>query len=184
MDKISEFQQNIKSFGTKITDVFISAGYITGLFLGIAGLVLVIIELTKFYKVNQISKWPISKNIATITDTYFETYNSTENMNFVVYNNSNSHSYYRTRILFKYNIRGEDYIGLRYSYYEPWSDNPISAKSIENSFKIGSEVDLYINPSNPSEAYIVNYPYNNFNQLVIGTMLLIIGIYTLISSKK
>lgn len=184
MDKITELQQNITSFGQKITDVFISAGYITGLFLGIAGLVLVIIESAKFYKIGQISNWSVKEKSATIVDSYFETYNATDNMNFVLYNGSNTYNYYRTRLLFKYVIGSKDYLGTRYSYYEPWSDNPIVAKSIGDSFKIGSKVNLYVNPSDPSEAYIANHPYDNFNRLIIGFVLLIIGIYTLRSSRK
>lgn len=179
MDKITELQQKVASFGKRIADVFISAGYITGLILGIIGLILVLIELNKFYKISQINNWPVLKSGATIIDNHFETYNTSDNLNLVIYNNSSSYNYYRTRFLFKYKINGDDYVGTRYSYYEPWTDNPVIAKSIEQSFKIGSKVNVVINPTKPSEAYIFNHPYDNFNRLVIGFALVIVGFYTL-----
>jgi hypothetical protein len=179
MNEITKIDDSVNKVESNLTNALLSAGYIGGIFLGIIGFVLVIIELSMFYKVHEINGWPKLKNAGTIRDSYLE--NTTDETTYSAFFASEAFSdlYYRNRTSFFYQINGKNYLSTKYSYYEPWENNPMPAKIENDKYKPGVKTDIIVNPKDLSEAYIVNKPYVTYTKLALGIVLSCIGLYVL-----
>ena len=178
--------EEVKKIGTTYNKIFrdisadlASAGYFVGIIVGIIGLVMIIIELYIFYKINKIDKWLKLKDAGIVIDSFLERTTRSVSYSLLFASQSFSYLYYRTRISFNYKIDGIIYTSNKFSYYEPWDSNPTIAEIENDIYKIGTVVDIIINPKNIREAYIVNKKYRNYTKLIIGMALLLIGIYSL-----
>lgn len=185
MNEYQKINQDVKNVKTNLKKTILSAGSLIIIIIGTIGIVLIIIELYKINKINSINKWPIIENAGTILDSSLETARYSYSYSVILYSSSYDQTVYRNRIAFSYNVNGKEYISHKISYYEPWNTNPIETKIEDKILKIGSKVDIRVNPNNPYEAYVYNKPYTTYSRLIIGIILIIIGIYgILISNKK
>lgn len=182
MEQLTEYTKGISKVWTDIGKTLISAGFITGIILGIVGLVILIFIAVKYYNEHRISTWPIYHNIATISDSYMETATGSVTYSMFITSTSIYELYYRTRVSFVYEIGGKKYVGHQLSYFEPWNTNPMYAKNEIKQYKPGTKVNIRINPNNPAEAYIDNKPYANYKLLAIGLFLCIISLYVVYKS--
>lgn len=179
MDELSKIISSLNKTIHEIITALLSAGYIAGIILGIIGLILVIKEFSTFYKIHTIERWPILKQAGTIRNSYVEHTTNNHNYSLLFVSETYYNLYYRNRVSFSYQIAGKNYLSMNASYYEPWDENPMVARIEYDVFKLGSKVDIRVNPDDPSEAYILNKPYNSYTSLVVGSILAIIGIYVL-----
>lgn len=180
METYHKITTSLNKFKDGLTATLISAGYIVGIIIGIIGLVLIILESYTFYKVNEINGWPIIKNGGTVIDSFMQAPmppNSTSFSIFVITYTTNGTAY-RTRVAFNYKVNGKNYTSYKYSFYEPWSGNPMIAKAENDIYQKGVKVDIRVNPYNPAEAYISNKPYTTYSKLAIGIIFFLIGIYS------
>lgn len=180
MDEYTKISNSFSKLKDDLTGDLLSAGYLTGIILGIIGFVILIKEVGTFYKINQISKWPIVEKGALVIDSYMENISSSRTYSILVMSQTDYSINYRNRVSFIYKVKSQFYIGSQLSYNEPWDPNPVHSRLENTTYKKGSKVDVRINPNNPSEAYILNKPYVNYLPAVIGLLLSIIGIYSII----
>lgn len=179
MDEYTKITSSISKIESDLTNDLLSAGYITGLIVGIIGFVILLIEINTYYKIHSINKWPIIKNGGTIRDSYMESSSGSTTYSIFVISKSFYNLSYRTRASFTYKINDKIYISNKISYYEPWETNPMYAKIETDLLKKDSKVDIRVNPHNPNEAYIYNKPYDIYITLLIGIILSLIGVYVI-----
>ena len=175
-DKLSK---SVDQFKDEITNTLLSAGYISGIILGIIGFTILLIQYGYYHKIRQINQWPVLTKGGTIKDSYMEISSGSTGYSIFVMSTSSYYLYYRTRVSFSYEINGKKYTSKQLSYYEPWSNNPMYAKLETDYYVPGRKVDIRVNPQNPSEAYIINQPYHQYAQLLIGIILTLIGVYVI-----
>lgn len=182
MNKYDELTKNFDQFKSGLANTLLSAGYITGIIVGVIGLVILIIQLNYFYKIRQINRWPVYKDAGTIRDSYLEIASGGTTYSIFVVSSSSYTLYYRTRVAFTYEVNGKKYVSRQLSYYESWNSNPMYAKIESDIYVRGRKVNIRINPKNPSEAYITNKPYNQYLLTLIGIILTAIGLYVIYKS--
>uniref|UniRef100_A0A6C0LSI3 DUF3592 domain-containing protein n=1 Tax=viral metagenome TaxID=1070528 RepID=A0A6C0LSI3_9ZZZZ len=183
IEDYNQLGDRLTKFKSSVADALLSAGYITGIILGIIGFFLLIVELDTFRKVRDINYWKVKKNVGKILENYMESSSVSINLNALILSSNHVNLKYRNRVSFEYEINGEKYISYKYSFYEPWSDNPIIPKMEGKFFPPEEIVDVLINPNDPSEAYIANKPYTNYNRITIAIILSTIGIYIVMKSS-
>lgn len=177
MNKSLGITESVSKLKTDLKNDLLSAGYITGIILGIIGFVLLILEVGTFYKIHEISKWPITKNGGIINDSYMETSSGSTTYSIVLISQSRGSLSYRTRASFNYVVNGKTYTSNKISYYEPWNSNPIEAKVQNDDLTKGNLVNVRINPGDPTEAYIYNFSYTLGMRFIISLILSVVGIY-------
>jgi hypothetical protein len=146
--------------------------------LAVIGITLIVMEAGVYWKIHEINRWPIVKDGGTVIDSYLETTYDYQTYSVFFVSEAYTTYYYRTRVAFRYQYGGKTYTSMTYSYYEPWDTNPMYARVEADRFTPGRKVNVRVNPSNPSEAYILNKPYNEYSVLLIGIFFAVIGIYT------
>lgn len=178
-EEVKKIETTYNKLLKDVSNDLTAAGYFVGIIVGIIGLIIIIIELHMFYKINNINKWVKLKDAGIIIDSFLESTTKSVSYSILFASQSFNYLYYRTRISFNYKINGIIYTSNKFSYYEPWDPNPTIAEIDNNIYKIGTIVDIIVNPKNIKEAYIVNKKYHNYTKLIIGIALLLIGIYSL-----
>ena len=179
MESTTKITTSLGKIKTDIKDILLSAGFNTGIALWILGIILVAIEIYFFHRIDSVTSWPVTQNGGTITDSYMEETTNSKTYSTLVVSRTYYDLAYRTRVSFSYTVNGKLYNSTKLSYYEPWNDNPIEAKDELDFYQKGTKVNIRINPKNPAEAYILNRPYDNYNTLIVGTILILIGLYVL-----
>lgn len=179
MDPYNKITSSINKLQSDLTNDLLSAGYVTGILLGIVGFVLLIIEISMFYKIHKINNWPIIRDGGTIRDSYMESTSGTTSYSIFVVSESYTNLYYRTRASFLYTINGKLYINNKISYYEPWESDPTIAKIENDTLSKGTKIDIRINPLDNSEAYIFNKSYSVGIRFYIAIILSIVGVYAI-----
>lgn len=183
MEDVKKINESLKKIKNDILTALSSAGYITGIILIIIGTVLFLTELYTFYKINQIDNWPVYKNAGKIVETYIESKSEVDGYGGLILYNYNRILLYRTRIAFTYMIDNVEYISYKYSYYEPWYDDPTRTQYESHTLKPDTIVDVIINPNNRQEAYIANKKYALFDPIAIDFAIVLAGIYIAYKSK-
>jgi hypothetical protein len=188
MDPYAKLTSSLSKIQSDFTTDLLSAGYVLGIIIGIIGLALLISGLATIIKIYRINKWPVTKNAATVRDSFMETSSSNVSYSILIVSQSHSNTMYRTRGSFTYQVNNQTYISNKISYYEPWQSNPIIPKIENGLLKKGELIDLRINPKNPTEAYIFNNPYDKPTRIFISILLILLGSYVIIkiifSTKK
>lgn len=177
MEELKKVGDNLRDIKSNFWSLIASAGYITGIILAIIGCVYIFTEIHQIWKVNRIGHWPVIKNAGVILSSNLEDKSGLTNYSAVVISNTVEKNYFRARVAFSYTYNGKTYNSVRVSYLEPWTQNSMVAK-LENSFyTVGKVVDVLVNPNDPSEAYLINKPYVDYDNLLIGIILAVIGFY-------
>lgn len=182
MDEVKKINESITRVTNDLLKVLLSAEYITGLLLMVVGFVLLLSELGMFYKINEINGWEKHKDIGKIVETYSETKSESDGFSGLIWANSYRMLLYRTRIAFTYTINGKKYVSYKYSYHEPWYDNPTVPQYESHILKPGTVVDVMVNPIDPDEAYIVNKPYTQYDPVAIDIAIILAGVYIVYNS--
>ena len=177
MENITGISKDVKSFSSKLGEVFVSAGRVIGIILMILGLIIVAYQLYMFYKIYQINRWPVIKDGGTVVDSYMETSNNNVTYGILVASSTFYELFYRTRVSFDYEIDGKKYHNVKLSFYEPWNNNPMIAKNESDNYQPGKTVDIIVNPKKYAEAYIINKPYHTYAILAIGVVFILLGVY-------
>lgn len=175
-DRIKKIQDVIGNVKKDIGKTISSINSFASIILFIIGIYLFFTELDKFMKINSINKWKKVKG-AKILDHYFETNNATTSYNIILANSSNVKTYYRQRVSFEYTYNNKKYISHKYSYFEPWLENPLEAGYLTTKYKKDAEYDFFINPNNPAESYLENVQYNEYQKIIIGSGLISLGLF-------
>ena len=177
MENITGISKDVKSFSRKLAEAFVSAGRVIGIIFIILGLIIVVYQLYMFYRIFEISRWPIIKGGGKIIDSYMESSNNNVTYSVLVASSTFYELFYRTRVSFEYEIDGQKYNSIKLSYYEPWNNNPMLAKNELDQYRPGETVDIIVNPKNYATAYIINKPYRTYQILAIGVIFIILGAY-------
>lgn len=180
MDEYTKITSSLDKLKKDLSNDLLSAGFITGIILGIIGFIILIRELGMFLKIHSINKWPITKNGGTIINSKVENVTTSKTFSIFILSQTNYGVNYRNRTTFVYKVNGNWYVGTQLSFYEPWNDNPAESRLESIFYKPGSTVDIRINPKNAAEAYILNKPYVNYLPLLVGIILAAIGVYSII----
>lgn len=181
MDEYKNLTKGIHKLKSDIMNDLSSLGYLVGIIIGIIGLIFLIKELLIIIKVSQIKKWPIVKNAGIVLNSYIEQITNRTTYSIFILTKEYPQNQYRNRIIFAYKINNNWYIGKQVSFFEPWCTNPAESQLENKLFKIGTKLDIRINPNNPAEAYILNKEYTDYFELTVGIVLSVIGIYSIIN---
>jgi len=184
MDEVKKISESITRIKNEILGILVSAEYITGLVLIVVGFVLLLVEVGMFYKISAIDGWVKHKGIGRIVETYIETKSESDGYSGIVISNNVRILLYRARIGFVYTLNGKEYVSYKYSYYEPWYDNPLIPQYESHILKPGAIVDVMINPVDPDEAYIANKRYTKYDPIAIDIALILAGAYIIYNSIK
>lgn len=158
-----------------------SLGFFIGIIILIIGFIFLTIELYMIYKIHVINSWPIIPNAGVIVDSYMETSSISSAYNIVVASSTQYVPYYRTGAAFVYRVGNNTYFADKVSYYEPWESNAIISRIENDLFQPGRSVNLRINPRDPSEAYILNKPYDRYYRFAFSLGLFLVGLYIVFS---
>lgn len=127
-----------------------------GLILLIVGMVIVIWNLYKHGKSNSIKGWPkaqgkiLSALVAPADSPVGTEYMRPNQIRPVV----GSETSYVPRVSYVYTVSGRTYRGDNFMYNSPDEFNDIQIKALMGRYKIGSEVPVLYNSSNPEESYL------------------------------
>ncbi|AYV85242.1 MAG: putative ORFan [Satyrvirus sp.] len=163
--------------------ILTSMEYFIGIILIIIGIIFAFNEVKKFYKIYEINKWPILKNAGTIYLVRPERKSVRNGKNLIFLNYSDTVYYHRIRVAFVYEINNQKYISFNLAYYEPWYENSLMTTLEEMYYQIGNKVNIRVNPSNFSEAYILNKPYKQYQTIIASIILIIFGIILIHHAK-
>jgi len=183
MEDVQKINESLKRIKDEILKVLLSAGYVTGVVLIIIGFVMMITEISIFYKINAIDNWTRHKGVGKIIATHIETKSEIDGYGGFILSNYTRILLYRTRIAFTYTVNDIEYISYKYSYFEPWHDNPTIAEFENNILQKGVNVDVIINPDDPSEAYITNKKYTHLDPIAIDIAIILAGMYVVHHSR-
>lgn len=152
---------------------------IIGIILGIIGLIWLIHGLWRNMKINNISKWP--KANATVLSSLAEPANSQAGSRYIspqdiVVSKDNNNAQYIPRVTYQYRVNGKDYISSNVVYSGQSSYNAFDTKTILADMSPNSVIQIYYNPSNPSEAYIYNGK-TSYTSIIMGVILLLLAAY-------
>lgn len=181
MDPYNKAISGIKEVQGSVQHAVSSLGVYIIIVLGTIGLIILLVELYSIYKIYQIEKWPIKNEGAAIVNTVIENSTVSNNISLIIASQSYDTKYYRARTSFTYEVDGQIYLSNRLTYNEGWDENPSFVELQKNLLRPGARVDVRINPNDPSEAYLFNFPYTSFNSLSSGLVLSIIGVLAGIS---
>lgn len=184
MEELSTVQRTLGKIRSDLSTDLITAGYSFAIILGIVGVVLSILEIHIFYKIRSIHSWPVLKGYGTILGTEIEATSTSNSYSIFVVSRTTTSLLYRNRVAFSYVIGNTRYVSNRASYYEPWENNPMISKLENDLFKVGSKVDIMINPKKPAEAYLLNKKYHSYSLLAVGLLLVLISIYSIYKNRK
>lgn len=184
MDEVKRINASIIRIKDEMLKVLLSAGYVTGILLMIVGFVMLLTQVGMFYKIKVIDGWKVHKGIGEIIETYIENKSESDGYGGLFLSNYSRVFLYRTRIAFKYTINGNEYVSYKYSYHEPWYDNPTIPQYESHTLKAGTKVDVMINPRDPDEAYIANKSYTQFDPIAIDISILLAGAYIVYNSSS
>lgn len=184
MEDVQKINESFIKIRDEILKQLLSAGYVTGIIFIVIGLVLMMTEVLVFYKINVIDDWKVYRNAGKVIETYIETKSEIDGYGGFVLSNYSKILLYRTRIAFSYTINDIDYISYKYSYYEPWHNNPTITEFEQDSLKIGTVVDIIVNPDYPSEAYLTNKRYTHYDPIAIDIAIILIGAYIVYKSRN
>uniref|UniRef100_A0A6C0C8D2 DUF3592 domain-containing protein n=1 Tax=viral metagenome TaxID=1070528 RepID=A0A6C0C8D2_9ZZZZ len=184
MDEVKKINESIVRIKNDLLKVLLSAGYITGILMMIVGFVMLLSELGMFYKINEINGWEKQKGIGKIVETYIETKSESDGFSGLIWSNSYRMLLYRVRVAFTYTYNGKEYTSYKFSYHEPWYDNPTIPQYESHVLKPGTIVDVWVNPADPDDAYIANKSYTQYDPIAIDIAIILAGAYIVYNSTK
>ena len=176
-DEYSKITKGINKLQTDVKQDLLAFGFLIGIILTIIGFVLLLIEIYLIVKIQLINHWPVTKNGATIQDSYMENLTVSSTYSLLVTSSTQFTPYYRTTAAFIYHVGNNTYLGQNISYYEPWEPNAIIAKLEKDLYKKGAMVNISINPNDPAEAYIINKSYDRYWRLFFAIVIFLVGLY-------
>lgn len=137
-------------------------GNIVAIILAIVGLVWLVHNIWRNYKINNINHWP--KTNATIITSLAEPVGQGSNNQFV------------PKVVYSYTANGRTYISDNVVYSGSRSYNAVDTRKIMSQLTPNSSVPVYYNPKDPKESYIYN-GNKTYSGIVIGIILLLIAAY-------
>jgi len=166
-----------------LISILMSAGRIFGIFLLILGIMIIIYEILDYMKVQSIKTWPMVPNGATIVTSFVETSTRSIDIHYFLITDVSFYELYRNRCIFDYQYNGQKYTSTTMSYIEPWHADSGFVYQQNHYYQTGNQFDLYINPNDPSEAYIANYPYDDAFNIIGSVLAVIAGCFLIYVSK-
>jgi hypothetical protein len=163
--------------------ILASAGKILGIFLLILGIVIIIYEILDYWKIQKIKTWPIIPNGATIVSSFIESSTKSIDIHYFLISDVSFYDLYRNRCIFEYQYNGKLYTSTTMSYIEPWHADIGFVYQQNNYYLAGKQFDVMINPNDPSEAYIANYPYDDVFNIIGSILAVIAGAFLIYVSK-
>lgn len=145
----------------------------------IIGLIWLIHSLWRNYKISRINSWPRANalvvNSLVEPDGKFRLFSSSALLDPQYIDMSGKgNAKYIPRIVYRYNVNGKEYQSSNVVYGGDKAYNSLAIRALTGHITTGSTIQVYYNPSNPSEAYIYNGRYNWLG-VVVGLLLLLIA---------
>lgn len=151
---------------------------IVALILGIVGIVWLIYDIHRNWKINRISSWP--KANAYVISSMAEPANAEAGKAYVdpsyLIPTVDSGAQYKPQVVYRYRVGDRDYKSTNVVYSGQSTYDAADTKALLGQITPGSMIDVYYNPNNPSEAYIYN-GQTSWVGIVISVILILIALY-------
>ena len=143
--------------------------------LAIIGLVWLITSIWRNWKIGRINNWP--KVNAVVVNSVVEPEKVSSNFGSTyldpryLLGTTDSSTKFIPRILYRYNINGREYQSNNVIYGPDKAYNSLDIKTLMGNIGPGSTIQVYYNPDNPGETYVLNGTPNYMGAL-LGLILL------------
>lgn len=156
---------------------------LVALIIAIIGIIWIIHTLWMNSRINNVKNW--TRVDAQITKIGAEAVNAPKGVAWLVPSeiNPNSNQKYIPHVIYKYTVNGQTYERDGIEYNNNAKLNGIQTQNLLNLFPVGSTVKIYVNPANPTEAWI--YPGKpSYTGLWLGILLFVAAAFFAYSMNK
>ena len=92
----------------------------------------------------------------------------------------NSRGYYRTVVIYKYEVAGRAFESKRLSVVESYTNKPTEANAVANRFSPGLWVTVYYDPESPASAVLLpglqGTIWEKYGTAIVGGFMFVVGV--------